>query len=602
MQGGQIRYAGRFKVSCPVTGLAQIFLSYAHADQRAVNSLAEALVQQGYTVWWDREIAAGVDFSLDIERELLAAEVVIVVWSEASVSSAWVKDEASLAQEQQKLLPISLHGIRPPLGYRQYQVLDLNGWPAGGASHGFQKLIDLLHERLDSSETMLLPNGASEPKGSVPADHGQRHICVLPFLNLSGDPEQDYFSDGITEDIITDLGKISTLGVVSRNTAFSFKHQSSTLAAVSAMTGATHVLEGSIRKSGKRVRITAQLVLARGDIQVWAERYDSTLDDIFSLQDTIAGAIVRALRLTLVAEEKQLMGQRSTTNSRAYQLYLMARQFLVLGNERHRSTIARICQEAVTEDPDYASAWAMLAIAQWELHRRNAANPDGRKSAETALALDPGLADAHAAMAAVYQEEGFYEKGLAASQMALEIDPDSYNGSRLAGFCALGLGNMGLAIKYFETAAGASDTEYHAAGMVIQCYEAQEDTQSTLSACRRLLTRVEQLIEQEPDHGSAIGYGIGALIRLGQEDRARDWADRAVLLDPDNINLHYGLACSMTSLGEHDQALDRLESIISDVSKGTLQWMAQDSDLEPLWQHPRFKAMMAEANGSEETG
>ena len=150
---------------------------------------------------------------------------------------------------------------------------------------------------------------------------------------MSGDPEQEYFSDGITEDIITDLGKVSALSIVSRNTAFSFKSAAADVAQIARQTKAAYVLVGSVRKSGTRVRITAQLVGAVNDSQVWGERYDRDLNDIFALQDEISRAIVAALKLTLLPEEKQALEQRGTTNPEAYKLYLMARQFWLLDNE-----------------------------------------------------------------------------------------------------------------------------------------------------------------------------------------------------------------------------------------------------------------------------
>ena len=181
---------------------------------------------------------------------------------------------------------------------------------------------------------------------------------------MSGDPEQEYFSDGITEDIITDLSKVSALAVVSRNTAFTFKGKHAEVAQVARQLKVTHVVEGSVRKSGNRVRITAQLIDGATDSHLWAERYDRDLDDIFALQDEIAEAIVKALKLQLLPDEKKAIEQRSTTNPEAYKLYLMARQYNATGNSRHREITVRLCQRAVEIDPEYARAWALLAISQ----------------------------------------------------------------------------------------------------------------------------------------------------------------------------------------------------------------------------------------------
>ncbi len=292
---------------------------------------------------------------------------------------------------------------------------------------------------------------------------------------MSGDPEQEYFSDGITEDIITDLGKVSALSIVARNMAFSFKGAKGGVGEIGRQTKAAYVLAGSVRKAGARVRITAQLINAANEAQVWGERYDRDLNDIFALQDEISRAIVAALKLTLLPEEKRAIEQRATTNVKAYKFYLMARQFSVMGNERHQEMIVRLCKRAVELDPSYAAPWATMAIAQWDMHRRSASPDDGQEAANRAIALDPGLADAHAALGAAHQGQGRYEVGLEACEAALQLDPDSYEGNRVAGMCSMALRRYDDAIRYFEAAATVVDTEFTAASFAPQCYEAKGD-------------------------------------------------------------------------------------------------------------------------------
>src|SRR5207344_1636810 len=223
-------------------------------------------------------------------------------------------------------------------------------------------------------------------------------ICVLPFANMSGDAEQEYFSDGITEDIITDLSKVSALAVVSRNTAFTFKAKHVDVAQVARQLNVSHVLEGSVRKAGGRVRITAQLIDGATGGHIWAERYDRTLDDIFALQDEISQAIVAALKLKLLPEEKKAIEQRGTTNPEAYKLYLMARQYSVTGNAgaaRRSEAIIRLCRRAIEIDPNYARPWALMAGAQINLRFFFGKDgDDGLMAAERAIELDGNLAEA----------------------------------------------------------------------------------------------------------------------------------------------------------------------------------------------------------------
>src|SRR5207245_4651858 len=203
---------------------------------------------------------------------------------------------------------------------------------------------------------------ATSSAGKVASQGGRFSICVLPFANISGDAEQEYFSDGISEDIITDLSKISALHVVSRNTAFTFKGKAVDVGQVVSQLKVSHVVEGSVRKAAGRVRITAQLIDGANDSHIWAERYDRDLNDIFALQDEISHAIVDALKVKLLPEEKKAIERHGTDNVDAYNLYLMARQSYATGFEgdgRVNEAIIRFCRRAVEIDPNYAEAWAL---------------------------------------------------------------------------------------------------------------------------------------------------------------------------------------------------------------------------------------------------
>ena len=437
----------------------------------------------------------------------------------------------------------------------------------------------------------------SAPSSVTPVQQRQRmSICVLPFANMSGDPEQEYFSDGITEDIITDLSKVSALAVVSRNTAFTFKGKHAEIAHVARQLKVTHVLEGSVRKAGNRVRITAQLIDGATDSHLWAERYDRNLDDIFALQDEIAEAIVSALKLQLLPDEKKAIEQRSTTNPEAYKLYLMARQYNATGNSRHREITVRLCQRAVEIDPAYARAWALLAISQANKRLTNIDTGDtGWPAAERALALQPDLAEAHAAKGRILGDAGRYDEAMAEHTTALRLDPDGYEVNCAAARCYIGMRRNDDAVRCLERAAAAIETDFWALGMAIQCYEAVGDDEGAKSAARRCLERVEKVIIAEPDHGLAIGFGVSALVALNEADRAKEWTARALLLDPDNTNLMFNLACNMVSLREMDKAIELLAPLFARALGQNLNWFAADTTLDPIRDDPRYKAMLAQA-------
>jgi adenylate cyclase len=561
--------------------LADIFISYSRQDKARVAPLVAALEAEGWSVWWDPEIAPGEEFDGLISRELDAARSLVVVWTAASVDSRWVRGEARDAADRGVLVPVRLDNSRLPIDFRAVHTTDLDGWNDDRESPAFKGLRKALESKLGPPRKAATASDAAQKKPEV-------SICVLPFANMSGDPEQEYFSDGITEDIITDLGKVSALSIVARNMAFSFKGAKGGVGEIGRQTKAAYVLAGSVRKAGARVRITAQLVNAANEAQVWGERYDRDLNDIFALQDEISRAIVAALKLTLLPEEKRALEQRATTNVKAYKFYLMARQFSVMGNERHQEIIVRLCKRAVELDPSYAAPWATMAIAQWDMHRRSACEEDGQEAAHQAMRLDPRLADAHAALGAAHQGQGRYEVGLKACESALQLDPNSYEGNRIAGMCSMALRRYDDAIRYFEAAAAVVDTEFTAASFAPQCYEAKGDAEGADVASRRALTRIEAVIAAEPDHGRALGYGATLLASLGEADRAMEWIERGTLLDPDNTILNFNFVCALTRLREFEAAIDLLSNVIDKGSQGWLTWLDSDTDFDPLRSHPRF--------------
>ena len=567
--------------------MADIFVSYSRQDSARVAPLVAALEAEGWSVWWDPEITPGEEFDSLISRELEVARALVVVWTPLSVDSRWVRGEARDAADRGTLVPVRFENAKLPIDFRAVHTTDLDGWSGDCQSAAFKGLRKALEAKL----------GAPKKPGPAPAGEKKPEVsvCVLPFANMSGDPEQEYFSDGITEDIITDLGKVSALSIVSRNMAFSFKGATGGVGEIGRQTKASYVLVGSVRKAGERVRITAQLVNAANEAQVWGERYDRDLKDIFAVQDEISKAIVAALKLTLLPEEKLALEQRATTDVKAYKFYLMARQFSVMGNERHQEIIVRLCKRAVELDPSYAAPWATMAIAQWDMHRRSACAEDGQEAANRAISLDPKLADAHAALGAAHQGQGRYEVGLEACEAALRLDPDSYEGNRVAGMCSMALRQYPDAIRYFEKAAAVVDTEFTAASFAPQCYAAMGDPEGSRAASKRALARIEKVIAAEPDHGRALGYGATLLASLGESERAKEWIERGILLDPNNTILHFNFVCALARLREIDPALELLASVIDKASQGWLVWLDNDTDLDPLRGQPRFAEIVAKA-------
>ena len=573
--------------------MAKVFLSYAREDVDVARQLAECIGGAGHEVWWDRHIQGGSRFTNEIDRALKDAEAVVVMWSQTSVESAWVQDEAAEGRDTGRLVPVTIGGSRPPLGFRQFHSIDLGNWNGSGQPQHLEELTAAISK-------IAGPSAASdeEPKREV-REH-KASVCVLPFINMSGEPEQEYFSDGISEDIITDLSKVSALSVVARNTAFTFKGQSVDVKEVARTLGVTHVLEGSVRKAGNRVRITAQLINGAAGDHVWADRFDRELDDIFAIQDEISKAIVDALKVKLLPEEKKAIEHRGTTNVEAYNLYLMARQQWIsgaVGNPRREEAIIRLCQQATLLDPEYAQAWALLALAQLELRFVHGRDENALPAAERALEINPNLPEAHCIKARYLEEEGGEEEAEEQIRTALKLDPDSWEANREIARMLFRHDRISDATAYFEKARSLMDTDWSSPMMLITCYDAQGDQAKMRQAAQTTLERVESVVAQDPTNGTALATGAYSLVMFGEEDRARDWIRRALLLDPDNLNMRYNLACTIVrQMGDIEETLTTLEPFFERVNSTTImRHMEVDPDLDPVRKEPRFQTMFASA-------
>jgi adenylate cyclase len=410
---------------------------------------------------------------------------------------------------------------------------------------------------------------------------------------MSGDLEQEYFSDGITEDIITDLSKVSALNVVSRNTAFTFKGKPVDIAQVAQRLKVGHVVEGSVRKAGGRVRITAQLIDASKDSHVWGERYDRDLNDIFALQDEIAQAIVAALKVRLLPTEKKAIENRSTRDAEAYQLYLQGRHHYVHYGLKNLEIAIRFGQRALEIDSRYARAWTLIALCQSSLRTRGRAEDSGLTAAERALALDPTLAEAHSARGRVLGDLGRYDEAFAEFEESVNLDPDSHDVRFNFGRACFLLGRYELAVEHFERAAALTEDGYGSLSYLCQLYEVLGRGEDANDAARRALERIEKEIALHPDNALALSFGIGALVRLGDKERAKEWISRTLIVEPDDAVTHHNLACSLAQLGEVERALDLLESAAPKLSAfAVVPWIKNDSDLAPLHGHPRYQALL----------
>jgi adenylate cyclase len=573
-----------------------VFISYARPSEQAAHLIAQSLRDKGFSVWRDDELPAHRAYSDVIEERLKAAKAVVVLWCAESTKSHWVRAEADTAREAGTLVQASLDGALPPMPFNQIQCADLKGWDGDASSAGWHKLESSVAALVRGTGDEVAPG---EPAGSR-VQAVRASICVLPFVNMSGEPEQEYFSDGISEDITTDLSKVSALEVVARNTAFGFKGQNPNVEEIARKLSVSHVLEGSVRKAGNRIRINAQLIDGATGKHLWADRFDRDLDDIFAIQDEISKAIVEALKVKLLPAEKKAIENRGTSNVDAYDLYLMARQQWVsgnFGNPRRDETIERLCRQATQLDPEYAQAWGLMALAQAERRFSFGNDENALPAAERAIELNPALPEAYCIKARYLEDEGRAEEAEKQIRTALKLDPDSWEVNREAARMLFRHGHIREAIPYFEKAASVNDTDWHNPLMLITCYESIGDQAQLLKAATTVSERVQRAIAMDPTNGTALACGAHALAILGDKDRAREWLRRSLVLDPDNLVMRYNSACTiLLRFGDAAESLNTLERFFETVTSSTWIMHAEaDPDLDSIRNDARFKKMLAEA-------
>jgi adenylate cyclase len=479
--------------------------------------------------------------------------------------------------------------------FNQIQCADLKGWNGDTSAGGWQKL---------QGSVAALVKGNTDDAGAAETTSSRTQavrasICVLPFVNMSGEPEQEYFSDGISEDITTDLSKVSALEVVARNTAFAFKGQNPDVQQVAKQLNVSHVLEGSVRKAGGRVRINAQLIDGTTGKHLWADRYDRDLTDIFEIQDEISKAIVDALKVKLLPAEKKAIETRGTSSADAYNLYLMARQQWITGSWgdlRRDESIVRLCRQATTLDPQYAHAWALMALAQLELRFLHGQEANALPAAEQALEIDPTLAEAHCIKARYLEEEGRAEEAEKQIRTALKLDPESWEVNREAARMMFRHGHLSQAIPFFQKAMSLMELDFINAALLCSVLGALGDSSEARRAAKIAVERSQKAIARNAANGTALATGAYALAVLGEDDRAREWLHQALLLDPDNLNMRYNAGCvAATQLKDPDEALKILEPFFQTTSTTWIRHCEADPDLDPVRDDPRFQEMVAAA-------
>lgn len=419
-------------------------------------------------------------------------------------------------------------------------------------------------------------------------------IAVLPFNNMSGDPEQEFFSDGITEDIITDLSKISGLSVIARNSVFTYKGKPIKVQQAAQELGVKFILEGSVRKVGQRVRITGQLVDGKNGMHLWADRYDRDLTDIFALQDEITHTIVDQLKVKLLPEEKVVIAQAPTHNVEAYTHYLRARDYLLMRTYTSVQLARRLFSRAVELDPDYARAYAGIAecdtyVSSWLGVPISV--DDILATTGKALAIDPNLPEAYAVRAAALVNAGRRAEAASAFEKALALDPNCHAANYYYGRFFYTEGDFDRAAKHYTRALEIQPDDYKSPLLLHGVFEALGRQEESKKYAWLGIKRAEEVINRHPENSDPSALGASVLAALGERERAMEWLARASAVENDPSSAWYNVACTYSLLGEVDRAIDLLEIWLPRVGPDQKLWFKNDRDLDPIRNHPRFQRL-----------
>jgi TolB-like protein len=619
--------------------LTDIFLSYGHDDLPTAKLFADSFQREGFKVWWDATMRSGEAFDAAIETALKNAKAVVVLWSRTSVQSRWVRAEATLADRTRTLIPVMIEPCVRPIMFELMHTLDLAHWQGAADDAAWLTLLAEMRRFVEEptsgaastvAQPRAVPRAQNAFSGADTSAERLPSIAVLPFANMSGDREQEYFSDGLAEEIINALAQIQGLKVIARTSAFAFKGQNSDIRTIARTLGVTNILEGSVRRSGNRIRVTAQLIAAIDGSHLWSERFDREMADVFAVQDEIAGAITEALKVKL--SPQAAAKPRYTPNLPAYEALLKARHFHWKVTAESLEQAKLFYERAIALDPQFALAHALYADYLFGrttvgMSALREVADSSRALAQRALELDPSLPDAYCALgelAATYA----YDWAEAKRQFALTLPGGrgSPQPHMAYAWCyLLASGQLDEAVEQARLAVKGDPLHVTYRAILAWCLVASKryaEAEELLHQSRDLdpaffwtyyyladlfiarqmfdeaLPMAEKAFALAPFYSAAVGLYAGLLARLGQRARGQEVLE--TLGSGEAYTAAKGMAIFHTCCGELDLAATWFEKAIEERDSAVAAFL-QSAIGEPLragphW--PRLAALMNLPNGN----
>jgi len=446
------------------------------------------------------------------------------------------------------------------------------------------------------ADLLRLERESDSGRVAVAPGHAEKSLAVMYFENLGRAEEDEYFRDGITEDIITELSKIRELRVFPRTAVLAYRDRPTSAPQIGQELNASHVLAGSLRRAGNRLRITAQLIETSTGHSVWAERYDRQLEDVFAIQDEIAQSIARALRVMLSEKEKKAIEKAPTADVQAYDYYLRGRQFFYQMRRKNHEYARQMFARAIVLDPNYARAYAGVADCCSFLYQYYEASEANLREADAAsrkaVELDPDLAEAHASRGLAYCLNKRFDEAEKEFQTAIRLNPNLFEAYYFFARARLAEGKLEEAARLFEHASRVNPNDYQAPALLSGVLRGLGRMAEAIAASRRGLQIIEQHLQMNPDEARALYLGAGMLVQLGEKARGLDWAGRALQVDPEDPSILYNVACIYAVEEQVEPAIECLEKAL-DHGFGHKEWLLHDPDLDVLRSHPRFQQLVS---------
>ena len=462
----------------------------------------------------------------------------------------------------------------------------------------------------------ITPQPAAPPEGAPPRENqvassvvaaaraqeagdSRKSIAVLPFVNMSDDKANEYFSDGISEEILNLLVKLPRLRVASRTSSFLFKGKEVSIPDVARQLNVSSVLEGSIRRAGDRVRITAQLIDAATDSHLWSESYDREMKDVFAIQDDIAQSIADALEMTLTPKERRSIQNVATADAGAYDYYLRGRSYMHTMTQRDYEHAISMYRKAIELDAKYALAYAGIADAYSHLYRyADASRVNAEKALEysaRAVDMDPDSAEARASRGLALFINEQYDEAEHEFAQAVELNPQLFEAYYYWGLACSSQGRFDRAAEMYLKAQEVNADDYQPLIFLAQAYSSLGRKHEEMKARLASIELIERHIEMNPHDSRALCVGANQLSNIGELERGLQMAEEALVRGENEPLVLYNIACFFALRGDADRSLELLNRAV-DRGWGDRAWMETDSDLDSLHGNQGFEALLNRIN------